>query len=151
MTDVVVADASVALKWVLTAEEWSPQAQALLETALRARQWVVAPPHLFSEVTNALHQRVRSRLAPYRISPEEAGLALTQFLAFPIEVISSPALYQESSRFAQTNNLPSLYDTLYVVLAQLLDAELWTADRRLVNTLSDVAPWVRYIGDYPLS
>jgi len=38
-----------------------------------------------------------------------------------------------------------------VVLAQMLDTELWTDDRRLRNAVGSVAPWIRWIGDYPLT
>ena len=43
------------------------------------------------------------------------------------------------------------YDSLYVVLAQLLNVELWTADQRLLQMIGAAAPWVRFIGDYPLT
>jgi predicted nucleic acid-binding protein len=43
-----------------------------------------------------------------------------------------------------------VYDALYVVLARLLNAELWTADGRLVTQLAGRAPWVRSLRDYPL-
>lgn len=40
------------------------------------------------------------------------------------------------------------FNSLYVVLAQLLDVELWTADEGLRRALGTAAPWVRFIGDY---
>ena len=51
---------------------------------------------------------------------------------------------------AQAASLPSLYDSLYVVLAEVVNTELWTADQTLVRALGDSARWVRSIGDYPL-
>ena len=45
--------------------------------------------------------------------------------------------------------LPTTYDSLYVVLAALLQAESWTDDRRLLTNLGPNAPWVRWIGDCP--
>lgn len=147
MNHVLVADASVAIKWVLP-EVWSLQAQALLEQALHAHQRIVAPPHLFSEATNALHQRVHSREAQHRITAPEAAEALVQFLTFPIEPIFSLSLYQHALRFAEVHGLRSIYDTLYVVLAEQVDAEMWTADKNLVNALTTSAPWVRFIGDF---
>lgn len=149
MNHAVVADASVVLKWVLTAEEWSPQAQAFLEDALKARRRILAPPRLLSEVSNALHQRVHSRQEAYRITAEEAQEALTQLLAYPIELLSAPELYQQALRFGEVHGLRSLYDTLYVVLAQMVNGELWTADQRLVNGLGRAAPWLRWIANYP--
>jgi predicted nucleic acid-binding protein len=43
-----------------------------------------------------------------------------------------------------------LSDRAEAVLAQLLGVELWTADQHLVNALGSAAPWVRWIGDFPL-
>ncbi len=37
-----------------------------------------------------------------------------------------------------------------VLLARLLDAELWTADERLLTQLAGRAPWVRPLRSYPL-
>ncbi len=36
-------------------------------------------------------------------------------------------------------------DSLYVVLAQILGADLWIADRRLLAAVGPIAPWVRFI------
>jgi predicted nucleic acid-binding protein len=36
------------------------------------------------------------------------------------------------------------YDSFYLALAQRLDCELWTVDRRLANAAG--APWVRFVG-----
>ena len=44
----------------------------------------------------------------------------------------------------------SAYDSVYVVLADMLEAELWTDDRRLLNSVEGVAHAVRWVGDYPL-
>ena len=51
-------------------------------------------------------------------------------------------------RSARAHGLGAIYDALYVVLAQRLDAELWTTDRNLINAVGRAAPWVRWIGDY---
>ena len=68
----IVVDASVGVKWVITSEVLSNHAQALLEARLRTRLPIVAPPHLTSEVTNALYQRVRSTDPRRYIEEEEA-------------------------------------------------------------------------------
>lgn len=35
-----------------------------------------------------------------------------------------------------------------IVLAEMLEAKLWTDDRRLINSVGEATPWVRWIGDY---
>lgn len=148
MNHAVAVDASVAIKWVV-AEEFSEQANALL--AQSVAQPIVGPPHLSSEVANALYQRTRRTATPTTLAPEEAEQALERFLALGIELLSPAGLYARAFAFARTHALPSLYDTLYVVLAQMLGVALWSADRRLLATASGAAPWVHAISDYPPS
>jgi predicted nucleic acid-binding protein len=145
MNHAVAVDASVALKWVL-AEEFTEQARSLLRD--NARRPIIAPPHLSSEVTNALYQRVRTTDPTKHISAAEAQKALRQFLRFRLELRAEPALYQQALLFAQTHRLSQIYDSLYVVLAQMVGTELWTGDKRLINVVGSVAPWVRFIGVY---
>lgn len=44
--------------------------------------------------------------------------------------------------------MPSIYDSLYVALAELLDTPVWTADQRLQRTMGPDYPLIRWIGDY---
>lgn len=141
----LVVDASVALKWLL-AEELSDRAEALLEDSLQAGTVLVGPPHLTGEVANALYRRIHR--SQNSITQDEAEEALAKFLAIPIQIITSDDLYTRAFAFALQHGLSSLYDSLYVVLAELLGAQLWTDDRRLLNTIGQAAPWVRSIADY---
>jgi predicted nucleic acid-binding protein len=149
MNHAVVVDASVALKWVLF-EEGTSQARSLYQEALHAHQPLVVPPHFLSEVTSALYQRTRSREQARHLSEDEAHEALTSFFRFRVEPLQPADLYERAFLFARDHRLPSLYDSLYIVLAQMLAGTLWTADWRLFTTASKAAPWVAWIGDYPL-
>ena len=143
-------DASVAVKWVL-AEQHSDRADQLLVDSAQAGRTLVGPPHLTAEVVNILYRR-RLRSEPtVRITDVQAEQALADFLQFPLQLLTPAALYTQAFEFARTHQLDSIYDSLYVVLAHQLGAELWTADSRLLNALRGRAPWVRFIGDYPLS
>ncbi len=143
----VVVDASVAVKWVI-AEELTDHARALLKD--NAYQPLVAPPILLSEVTNAIYQRTRctSTIAQERITQAEAEDALARVLAVGVDLIGPVELYARSFAFARTHHLKDTYDVLYVVLAQMLGVELWTADRALLDSVGQIASWVRWIGDY---
>jgi predicted nucleic acid-binding protein len=148
MNQAVVVDASVALKRVL-AEEFTEESRSLFAKSLQDRRPVVAPPLLPSEVGNALYQRLRTSVASRRLTDAEADGALAAFLHLPITLLAPDDLYPSAFAFAKTHHLPSVYDSVYVVLAQLLQTELWTADQRLVHAVAPSAPWVRWIGDYP--
>ncbi len=138
----VVVDASVAIKWFIDEEE-TDRARALLVDS--AHGSILGPPILASEVTNAIYQRLRRR----DIAPGEAEEALLGFLAMRIQLVSPPGLYQEAFAFARAHGLRDSYDSLYVVLARMVEGDLWTDDRVLLKSVGPVAPWVRWIGDYP--
>jgi predicted nucleic acid-binding protein len=144
----VVVDASVALKWVIW-EELAPQARQLLRTIVATDVQIIGPPHMSGEVANAIYQRQRSRDPRRHLQTVEAEEALAHYLTLDIELVTPTGLYQRAFEFARQQALPSLYDSLYVVTAQLLGLDLWTADRRLLGALGDSAPSVRFIGDYP--
>jgi predicted nucleic acid-binding protein len=146
----IAVDASVALKWVITAEVFAANAQALYRDCLTDGRRLIAPPHFSGEVTNALYQRVQSQNPDRHLTEQEARDALTAFLSLGVELLTLPNLYEPAFSFALTYTLPSVYDALYVVFAQLLGIELWTADQRLLNALGSTAPWVRFIGTYPV-
>jgi predicted nucleic acid-binding protein len=145
----VVVDASVAVKWVLP-EEHTDRAHALMAASIEARQRLVGPPHLPVEVINAIYQRRRRGEPAQRLSEAEADQAVARFFAFPLELVYPPTLYAQAFGFARTHHLSNIYDSAYVVLAELLATTLWTADETLLNVLGNAAPWVRWIGAYPL-
>jgi predicted nucleic acid-binding protein len=145
----VVVDASVAVKWVLP-EARTDRAQALMAASIQARQRLVGTPHLAIEVVNAIFQRRRRGPPEERLSEAEADQALARFLAFPLELLSPASLYEQAFAFARTHRLSNVYDSAYVVLAQLLNTTLWTADETLLNALGTAAPWVRFLGAFPL-
>jgi predicted nucleic acid-binding protein len=145
----LAVDASVAVKWVLH-EEYTDRAQALLGVTIRNGRPPVGPPHLLAETINAMYRR-RLRVDPAtRITDEEADQALADLLAIPIQLLAPTGLYARAFAFARTHQLATIYDSLYVVCAEMLGIELWTADRRLLDAVGAAAPWVRSIADYPL-
>lgn len=140
----ICVDASVAAKWILP-EEHSEQADALYTASIRAGEPVVAPPLLPVEVTNILRQRMRGERP---ISLAEATELLERFLAIQLSITTSPGLHRQALELADRYQLPAVYDAHYVALAQILECELWTADRRLLRTLHGRLDFVKWIGDF---
>ena len=136
-------DASVAAKWVLP-EEYSVQALALVDHMIELDDWIVAPPLLSFEVTNILRQRMRRRGMPLA----EAEQALASFATFPVTLIASDELHRHALTLSDAYGLPASYDAHYLALAQMLQCELWTDDRRLLHELQNEFQFVRWIGDY---
>ena len=145
MSAAVVLDASVAVKLVLD-EEHRERAQALYQHTIRAGRPVLAPPLVRAEAINAVYQHLRRG----DLTPDEARTAVERFLAYPITLSAPDGLYATALDIALTYEVPSIYDATYVAVAQLLDGELWTADKRLLNSLGGRLPWVRAVADYPL-
>ncbi len=143
MTDAIVVDASVAVKWVLE-EELSERAHFLLLDSITRQHSVVAPPLLPSEVTNAIYQRQRRRL----ITSAEADQALSRFLALPVHLVVPADLFPRAVALARQHGLNATYDSQYLAVAQSLKANLWTADTALIKSLPRSTHWVRWIGDY---
>ena len=140
----LVVDASVAVKWVLTDEDFAREAATLLASGLRDGLRLVGPPLFMAEATNAIYQRLRRN----DLTEEDADRGVAHIWSRPVAIMAPPDLTERAYRFVQAHRLANVYDSHYVVLAQELGAEFWTGDRRVFNSLNSVAPWVRWIGDY---
>ena len=137
----VVADASLAIKWVLP-EDHTDEALALLEYWQTAAERLLAPPIFRPEVTNALHRQVRRG----DISGPEASDALNA-LAPLVVIAEPPGLYQRALTLAGELGLGATYDALYLALAESEGCEVWTADRRFVRAAHRQFPQVRWVGE----
>lgn len=102
----------------------------------------VAPQLIRYEVTNAIH-RLRQAGA---LTNGAAHDAIDLLLEMPIGLHLGEELHRGALNFAERFHLPAAYDGHYLALANRLGAELWTADRRLVNTVQPHLPWVRLVG-----
>lgn len=141
----IAVDASLAVKLVLP-EEHSDKTKDLYRAAIAAGERLVAPPLLPIEVTNILRQKMRG--AQPSLTLEDARELLKQFLAFPVELSVPDMLYQRALELADQYGLVAAYDAHYVALAEALGCDLWTDDRRLIQTLDGKLSFVKWIGDY---
>jgi predicted nucleic acid-binding protein len=124
-----VLDASVALKWVLP-EPDSPQAIALRDAYTNQVHQLHAPDIFSVEIAYALAKVYHRGL----LTQAEA----TQSLADILRV--SPTLHPAAPLLARAFELAtaqrvSLYDCVYVALAEQQQCQLVTADQRLINSL----------------
>ena len=141
-----VVDASVAVKWVLD-EAYADLAVGLYARSVLAKRPLLAPVFLPNEVTNAIFRQYRRD----RISEIRADAAVARFfeLSLDLQFVNPLSLAQRAYTAAKRHRLGAIYDSLYVVLAEEMVADLWTDDRHLVIAVALAAPWVRWIGDYP--
>ncbi len=76
------------------------------------------------------------------------GAALTardRLLAMPIHLPASAGLLQLGWELARRYDRPQAYDCFYLALAEILDTELWTADRRFYNAVTADEPRVHLL------
>jgi predicted nucleic acid-binding protein len=136
----VVIDASVAIKAILP-NPLQRECLALIQTFADAQP---AAPALWAyETTSAISKALHFGY----IQETEARLALSQLEALNIRLFVADA-EQNRSAFEWTRQLKraSAYDSYYLVLAQDLQCNFWTADKRLFNALREArADWLHSI------
>ena len=140
----IVVDASVAVKWRLRDEMELAQADALSDNVAAGRISLVVPTLFDYEVANVFKVAVVRQ----RISEADAFIALADFQAIPLERHEFPLLQDAAFRLALRYQR-SVYDAAYLVLAQAQNLKFYTGDKRLFNAVTNVFPWVKWIGDYP--
>ncbi len=138
-----VIDSSVALKWVI-AEVDSQKALGLLADYANSIHRLLAPNLFLVEVANALAAAEKSA----RIQPGEAVMLLTDLTN------NAPILHDASLllRRALQISLPtreSVYDCLYVALAESEQCELVTADAKLIGSLQSQFPFIVSLASLP--
>lgn len=142
MSSQVCVDASLALKLVL-AETDSEHAHALWQSWLDADTEVLAPEHLAFEATSVIRNHVYRGL----ISTKTGRQAFDALHAQAITLIPSADLNARAWELAEQFGRPTAYDAYYLALAEMLGCDLWTADRRLVNAVSQAMGWVKWLGN----
>jgi predicted nucleic acid-binding protein len=117
--DRIVLDASVAVKWVLR-EEHGATARRVLAT-----RTLLAPHLLWAEVGNTLWKRQRRRES----SVEEVRRMLAEVQRVPVTTFAHWPLLGAALDLAMSLD-QTVYDCLYLALAEKRNSVMVTADRR---------------------
>jgi predicted nucleic acid-binding protein len=138
----LVLDASVAVKWPLPAADdaLKPKALELLNAYVHGQIQFIVPDIFWAEFGNALWQAVRQG----RHSASDAKIAISSALDRDFPVVPSrdllPSALAIALRFGRT-----VYDSIYVALAEAMRCDMVTADERLANALAAYFP-VKWLG-----
>jgi predicted nucleic acid-binding protein len=136
----VCVDASIILRYILQPDD--APIRKLWQSWISKEVRLVAPTLLFYEVTNGLYQQQRNKY----LSPETIWKSLELALDLPINLVNEANLHLRAHEIAMQYNLPATYDAHYLALAEWMDADLWTADMKLINTLKPFkVKWVKGI------
>ena len=131
---ILVVDASVAANWFFEEQETASARRVLDE-----RHRLHAPDLMLLEIDSVLTRRIR-RGQIIAGQGDDIRAALRQI---PIQMHSFlPLLDPAYAMAGQTGR--SVYDALYVALAELLDGRVVTADRRLYEGLAG-GPWAQRV------
>lgn len=145
MIDTVVVDASVGVKWFFE-EELSEKALDCLGMFDKNKLNIVVPEIFYSEIASACWKRARKK----SITIERAIRAQDRLMSFSFEKYSD----RELSDVALTNALQfgiSVYDGLYLALAEVYFSPLITADKALFNKCKGKFDFIEYLGDFEVS
>ena len=139
-----VVDASLALKWVVD-EEDSGKARALSQGWFASGIGIIAPYLMLAEIANALHRKV----ADGQFTLEYATQTLEDLNRVRIEFYNPPNIHAGAMRLAGQLGQGAVYDSVYLALAERLDCELWTADRRFYRAAGGAFPdRIRWLSEF---
>lgn len=143
MSGFVVADASLAVKW-LVQEPDSEKAFALAHSWARSGLRPCAPYLMPVEVASALYRRVRQG----ELALRSAARLLDALADAGIELREPPGLHASAVALAAQLQLDMVYDAHYLALAEAIDCELWTADERFYSATNPQYKRVRWLRSF---
>lgn len=138
-----VVDASVAIKWFV------PEIHS--DAALRARHsghQLHVPAFMMLEVGSVLAKKIRRG----ELTPHESDTILKELKHLPLQRHADERLFPAAYALACDTHR-SLYDCLYLALAEVVDGIMITADRKFYTSLADGAYGRRlqWVEDLPRS
>jgi predicted nucleic acid-binding protein len=138
---IVVVDASVAVLWFLPNVLWQAARRVLAPQYAR-----LAPELIWSEIGNALWKRWRRG----DISAAASFEALRDLASTDLDIEPTVSLTMRALEIAQATDR-TVYDCLYLALAEAKGCRLVTADRRFYNALQSTpyAGTVLWVEDVP--
>ena len=134
-----VIDAGVVVKWFIP-EVDSDIAHQLLERYLQGVDTPVAPDLLIAECGNVFWRRCRQG----DITPDEATESLADLLTLNVPLMPATSLVPSALQLALQHQR-TVYDALYLALAQERNCDLITADERIFNALSAQFPQLQLL------
>jgi predicted nucleic acid-binding protein len=139
----ICIDASIAAKWVLV-ESDTETANALLADSRQSNTRMAVPLHLLAEVTSAVYRRLRDGL----VTLDEAHSALASLDLIAVAPYHDVGLTRRALAIAAQLRLKYTYDAFYLALGELLDCDVWTADRVLYAAAHASFPRLRLLSEY---
>ncbi len=137
-SSVIVIDANLAVQAVVPGP--LAVAASLFADWRLSKSRLVAPDPWLAEALSAVRGLVFARA----LSRDEGLVAVDDLFALGVELAPLTLwLCRSALSWAERLGQAKVYDSLYLALAEQLQAEFWTADRRLANRAQKLgADWV---------
>jgi len=147
MSGYICLDSSVLVK-LLTWEDGSDAAAELMENIAANELYVVLPSFAWAEIGSVLRQKALRK----EITVEEAEESWRIFRRLRnITYMNDEEMIDAAWRISTEEKLSTLYDASYLAAAEITAketksiCEFWTADKRLVNSLSRKKQFVKLL------
>lgn len=122
----VIIDTSVVYKWFAESEPLSLQAQEILKRHISSQEKIIVPALLLYEISNAWATKTSLPVA-------KAFTSLKALEEFDLEIITQDWIQiKEALKLSRKYNV-SVYDAVYVVLANEKGCNLITADEKFIE------------------
>jgi len=128
----LVLDTSVAVKWYAS-EDHTVESLQLAQDARQGSVRLLSPDILLPEFCHTLHKAVRAGVLPRG----EVRTVLNAFRRVPIDLVPAAELVDEALHLTMLTG-GAFYDALFVALAQREDADVVTADERMINAFAKI-------------
>jgi predicted nucleic acid-binding protein len=140
----VVIDANVALALAIPLP-YSDQAKEHIAHWQQDGTQLVAPALWGYEIVSGLCKASKTGL----LAQQHAASAIDNLWALGVEEIpASKEIHQQALVWADRLGQTVAYDAQYIVVAQQLNAPLWTADERLVRNARSIGiDWIHWVGE----
>jgi predicted nucleic acid-binding protein len=139
MTDIICVDANFVVLLLSLQPSGNPFEE--LWNSWQDSCKIIAPSLFSYEVANAFHRAAKAG----QISQSEAQRFLETALDLDITFYGDPNLHKQALKIAQRFNLSASYDAHYLALTERMNAEFWTADARLFNSVRSLFNWIHLV------
>ena len=131
--NLVVLDTSALLRLYIPDGPLPDGVEQAFRLAERGNVRLLAPELLLAEAAQVLHKKWKSG----RMSVAENEALLDLFVELPIEFLSDGPFLKHAAELARSKNI-TIYDSLFLAIADLNGATLLTADKTLLKTATNL-------------